>query len=200
MKRFEAPDFCPDIVDHVKAGVSQGVVFEEIVECFGKDLKNFAKYRCGEDADDAYQDALLAAHRYIKSFRGETPLKHWLLKLVSTACLQRRRGRKNDPKLHVHIDPVLHPELEPQLVSAEPSSEAQAMVNEKLDCMREGLDRLRPEDREMLLLHEGEGVPLTDIARKFKKTVPGVKTRLFRARASMKKFAEKKAKAPQKAV
>jgi RNA polymerase sigma factor (sigma-70 family) len=137
---------------------------------------------------------VLAAHRYINSFRGETPLKHWLLKLVSTACLQKKRGRKNDPKLHVHIDPVLHPELESQLVSVEPSSEAQAMVNERMDCMRDALETLRPEDRDMLLSHEGEGLPLSEIAKQFNMTVPGVKTRLFRARATLKKYVEAKEK------
>jgi RNA polymerase sigma-70 factor, ECF subfamily len=192
MKKYETPAYCVDIVDHVRRGDSAGKVFDEIVTCFGKDLHNFAKYRCGEDADDAYQDALLAAHRYINSFRGETPLKHWLLKLVSTACLQKKRGRKNDPKLHVHIDPVLHPELESQLVSAEPSSEAQAMVNERMDCMRDALETLRPEDRDMLLSHEGEGLPLSEIAKQFNMTVPGVKTRLFRARATLKKYVDGK--------
>jgi RNA polymerase sigma-70 factor (ECF subfamily) len=190
MKRYESPDYCPDIHEHVKKGISPGIVFREIVTCFGRDLKNFARYRCGTDADadDAYQDALLAAHRYIHAFRGETSLKHWLLKLVSTACLQKKRGRKNDPKLHVTIDAMLHPELERHLLSHEVPSDAQAMIRERFGCLQEALGTLSEKDRKMLLLHEGEGKPLSEIAREFKMTVPGVKTRLFRARAAIKKY------------
>lgn len=190
MKKRDTPNYCADIHAHVKRGDAPGIVFNEIVTCFGRDLKNFARYRCGNetDADDAYQDALLAAHRYINSFRGETPLKHWLLKLVSTACLQKKRGRKNDPKLHVAIDAQLHPELEKHLVSHEIPTDTQAMINERLDNLREALETIDARDRKMLLLHEGEGIPLADIAKEFKLTVPGVKTRLFRARASIKKY------------
>ncbi|MBI5525250.1 MAG: RNA polymerase sigma factor [Deltaproteobacteria bacterium] len=194
MKRHESPAYCPDIHEHVKKGISPGIVFSEIVTCFGRDLKNFARYRCGTeaDADDAYQDALLAAHRYIHGFRGETPLKHWLLKLVSTACLQKKRGRKNDPRLHVTIDAMLHPELEKHLLSHEVPSDAQAMIKERLECLREALGKLAEKDRDMLLLHEGEGKLLSEIAAQFKMTVPGVKTRLFRARAAIKKYVEER--------
>ena len=196
LKRYETPDYCPEILDHFKAGHSSGKVFDEIVACFGRDLKNFARYRCGSeaDADDAYQDALLAAHRYLSTFRGETPLKNWLLKLVNTACLQKRRGRKNNPRLHVAIDPKEHPEIESQLVSREPSVEAQVLIGERFDCMQEALTKLDERDRDMLLLHEGDGVPLRDLAVKYGLTVPGVKTRLFRARASVKKYVEARQK------
>jgi len=199
-KIFETPAYCPDIVEHVKRGESPGVVFGEIVTCFGRDLKNFARYRCGSeaDADDAYQDALLAAHKYIGSFRGDAPLKNWLLKLVNTACLQKRRGRKNNPRLHVAIDPKDHPELEPLLASGGPSAEAQIIMQERIDCMKGALDELSTRDREMLLLHEGEGVSLAEIAQNFKMTVPGVKTRLFRARGAVKMHMEAKRKEKEK--
>ena len=86
------------------------------------------------------------------------------------------------------IDAQLHPELERHLVSHEIPSDTQAMINERLDNLRDALDTIDDRDKKMLLMHEGEGIPLAEIASEFKLTVPGVKTRLFRARTSIKKY------------
>ena len=194
MKTQAIDNHYPDIFEQAQAGVDPDVLLDEIVERFGSDLKNFARYRAGNEADaaDAYQDALVAALRYIKSFRGETPIKHWLLKLVTTATLQKKRGRKNDPKLHIAIDPAVHPELDRQLVSREPPPDATAITVEAWEHLQEAFDSIGENERVMLMRHHGEDVPLKEIARDFKMTVPGVKTRLFRARAAIKKYAEKK--------
>ncbi|HTY28677.1 MAG TPA: RNA polymerase sigma factor SigM [Mycobacterium sp.] len=50
--------------------------------------------RCPEDADDALQDAMLAAHRGAASFRHDAAVGSWLHRIVVNACLDRlRRGR-----------------------------------------------------------------------------------------------------------
>jgi RNA polymerase sigma-70 factor, ECF subfamily len=182
------------IMEHVRSGHDPELILNEIVEVFGRDLKNFSRYRCGNEADaeDAYQNALIAAHRYIGSFRGETPLKHWLLKLVTTACLQKKRGRKNDPKIHVAIDPKLHPEIERHLRSKEVPQDTQAIINEEKARLHEALEVIGEKDRKMLMMHHGDGVELSDIARDFRMSIPGVKTRLFRARVALRKYMEQR--------
>lgn len=47
--------------------------------------------RCAEDADDALQDALLAAHRGAASFRHDAAVGSWLHRIVVNACLDRMR-------------------------------------------------------------------------------------------------------------
>src|SRR6478609_834878 len=52
-----------------------------------------------EDADDVAQDALLLAHRYRNSFRGESRYSTWLYRVTATAALmflrkQRRLARE----------------------------------------------------------------------------------------------------------
>jgi len=196
MKTEHTMEHCPDIIDHLRKGLNKGKVFLEIVECFGKDLKVFAKYKCGQgnDAEDVYQDAMLAAYRYIDSFKGEAPLKTWLLKIVSNACLQRRRGRKNNPKMHVSYDSTASSPLIKQFISEEPSAEAQTMINERLSCLRSALKDLQETDRQILLLHEGNGTPLSKIAAEFKMTIPAVKSRLFRSRKEIRKHMDKESK------
>jgi DNA-directed RNA polymerase specialized sigma24 family protein len=45
-----------------------------------------------EDAQEAAQDALLAAHRRLASFRGDSSFKTWLLVIVWRRALNRRRS------------------------------------------------------------------------------------------------------------
>ena len=83
--------------------MSDETLMEAVARCLGEDVKRFAMARCGDgrqDVEDISQDALLAAQRYLSSFRGEASLRTWLYKLVLSACSRRRRGRKNDPHLH----------------------------------------------------------------------------------------------------
>jgi len=174
---------------HIEPGRSADDMLNEIIVNNGRDLRNFIRYRCGnkEDADDAFQNAFITANRYIGSFRGEAPLKYWFLKLVTTAFLQKKRGRKNDPKLHVTIDPKTHPEIESQLLSSEIPPDDQAILNDEKDRLYEALGAIAEKDRRMLMMHHGEGVELSDIARDFRMSIPGVKSRLFRARVALRK-------------
>ena len=54
------------------------------------------------EAEDAVQDALEAAGNHLGDYRGDAPLEAWVGRMVARACGRIRRGRKNDPALHVH--------------------------------------------------------------------------------------------------
>jgi len=181
-----------DGMEHIRHGQTPDEMLNEIVVNNGRDLRNFIRYRCGnrEDADDAFQNAFITANRYIGSFRGEAPLKYWFLKIVTTSFLQKKRGRKNDPKLHVVIDPKTHPEIENQLLSKEIPPDDQAIINDEKGRLYEALERIAEKDRRMLMMHHGEGIELSDIAKDFRMSIPGVKSRLFRARMALRKHME----------
>jgi len=50
-----------------------------------------------EEAADAVQDALLAAHRSAAGFRGDAQVSTWLHRVVLNACLDRLRRRRARP-------------------------------------------------------------------------------------------------------
>ena len=57
--------------------------------------------RNDQDAEDVTQDALLLAHRYRESFRGESRYSTWLYRVTATAALmflrRQRRLVARDP-------------------------------------------------------------------------------------------------------
>ena len=70
---------------------------------------------------------------------------------MNTACLQKKRGRKNDPRRHVAIDPEQHAWLERHLVSHEPPPDEMAMTNEAWDHLEEAFGATNDNERLMLV-------------------------------------------------
>lgn len=172
------------------AKYATAAAFSEVVALYGQDMHNVALYYLDgntSDADDACQNALLAAFQRISSLRDETALKSWLLKIVRNACLGVRRGRKNNRSLHVRIDTVAQLEGEPALVSPDIAADDMAIVNEGVELMQKTLNTISPDDRKLLIKHHAYEEELSEIARSVGLTTAGVKTRLFRARREVQK-------------
>lgn len=179
---------CENLDQQFLDGKSASALMDAVASCLGDELRRFAQARCGSrgDAEDISQDALLAAHRYLTGFRGEAALKTWLYRLVVSACSRRRRGRKNDPRLHRPID-------EAGSLSAERvDPEVELMLGERLGALEEAMAELRPDDRELLSETEWQGLSLKEVARRHKLTIPAVKSRMFRIRKQLKELVSSK--------
>src|SRR6267154_6138195 len=66
-------------------------------------------YRCafrllgnGADAEDAVQDALLAAYKHINQFRGQSQISTWLTAIVRNCALMQLRKRPR--QVHFPLD------------------------------------------------------------------------------------------------
>lgn len=174
---------CDNLDQLARDGTDEGTVLEALAVCLAEDVRRFALARCGDsraDVEDITQDAMLAAQRYLSSFRGDASLRTWMYKLVMSACSRRRRGRKNDPALH---RPLEHAE---EVGTGGSDPELDALVSERLAALRGAMQELRDEDRELLGAAEWEEQSMEQIARRFALTVPAVKSRLFRVRRQLR--------------
>ena len=178
---------CDNLDQRVRDGALDESLFAAIAQCLGEDVRRFAVARCGDvggDVDDISQDALLAAQRYLGSFRGDASLRTWLYRLVISACSRQRRGRKNDPNLHRSLDSAEqvaegadHGRLNP---------EVEVMMAEKITALEQAITTLRPEDRQLLAAVEWEGLSLAQAGERQDLTVSAVKSRMFRIRQHLK--------------
>lgn len=167
-------------------GVDESLL-ESVAQCLADDVKRFALARCGDgrgDVEDISQDAMLAAQKYLSTFRGEATLRTWLYKLVLSACSHRRRGRKNDPNLHRSLEDAA-------ITPGDPSDpEVVLLMSERLSALQQAMDELREDDRELLSAAEWEGLSMEDVGRRFGLSVPAVKSRLFRIRKQLKELVQ----------
>jgi RNA polymerase sigma-70 factor (ECF subfamily) len=171
--------------DDLKARAARGdpELLEDLFACFRSDLTAFLRRRCGNagDADDAVQDAFVAAVRYLDSYRGETTLKNWLYRLASSACTRMRRGRKNDPKLHEAFE-----ESGVSPAVGRMGRQVEAMLEARLMPLQSAMENLAPTDRAVLMLRDGHELSTREVADQLSLTEAAVKSRLHRARRALR--------------
>jgi RNA polymerase sigma-70 factor (ECF subfamily) len=135
------------------------------------------------DAEDVAQDALLLAHRYRNSFRGDSRYTTWLYRVTATAALmflrkQRRHAREIPSSGAVDDDGT--PWLERSVAPGDPRSET--IAHHELDEVRRAVAALGAKYPAVFWKRYGEGRTETEIARELGLSVAAVKTRAFRSR------------------
>jgi RNA polymerase sigma-70 factor, ECF subfamily len=141
---------------------------------------NLARYllRDSHEAEDAVQEAFLRAIRHFDGFRGGDG-RAWLLSIVRNACFtQLRRRRSGGDK--VEFDEAIH---SPEREGSEPEADLESAL--AADSVREGLERLGPEFREVIVLREMEGLSYKEIAQVAGVPIGTVMSRLARARRQL---------------
>ena len=127
-----------------------------------------------EMAEDVAQDALLKAWQALPSFRGDSPLKNWLLRITHNTAISALRRRRD-----VNTDPAEIPEAPaPPHTSVESRVEARV----SLDAFEDALQALDELSRSVVVLREIEGLSYEEISQVLGVPLPTVKTRLLRAR------------------
>lgn len=176
---------CSNLDQQLRDGDDEQELLAMMATCLGEEIRRYAQAKCGGtrgDLDDITQDAMLAANKYLKSFRGDASLRTWLYQLVISACSHRRRGQKNNPQLHHSLDsfdavpPIAH--------TANP--ELELLLNERLSILEAALADLKPQDRALLAAVEWEDKSLKQVAEQNGLTISAIKSRLFRIRQQLR--------------
>ena len=141
------------------------------------------------DAADATQDALLAAWRQLPRLRDAAAFDGWLNRIVANAALMARRHRLR--LREVSVAPI-HPGDMPHEPEPPPDLRARTAFDDVVDndAIGRGFERMRPQDRMILVLHHVEERPVAEIARSFGIPVGTVKSRLHAARIALEKAME----------
>jgi RNA polymerase sigma-70 factor, ECF subfamily len=132
---------------------------------------NLARWLLGsaQDAEDVVQEAYVRALSFFAGFHGEDG-RAWLLAIVRNACFDFLRKNRN----HIDIETLDVPARSPHPV-------VKLMI-------RESLEGLPPEYREVIVLREMEGMSYKQIARIAGIPIGTVMSRLARARARLEEL------------
>jgi len=174
-------DTCPDFASILKDTDPDDKILEQIIHCFYEQLKVFANWKCKSthQAQDTLQDTMLTLMTSLSSYRGDAPLNSWLKKLVVSSCSRMKRGRKNNPNLHVEYDDF-------STSSETVDQDMKLVISEQSDKLFKLLDTIDEPNRSLLLLHEGEDYSIQELAKRYELTSEAVKSRLKRTRAKMR--------------
>ncbi len=137
-------------------------------------------------AEDAAQEAFIAAYRAVPRFRGGS-LRAWLLRIAANACydeLRRRRSRPQVP-LQASADDE-RPSAE--LPASDEPLEQRAERLELARCLQEGLTSLPPDQRLAVILRDVQGLAYEEVAEATGASLGTVKSRISRGRAALRDF------------
>jgi RNA polymerase sigma-70 factor (ECF subfamily) len=141
---------------------------------------NLARWllRHEHDAEDAVQDAFLRAHQSFARFHGRDG-RPWLLTIVRNVCYSRLRERHRSAAPEPFDDEAHGSTHDP----AEANRSAWREI--KGAHLQRALEQLAPEFREVIVLHELEGLAYREIAAVAAIPIGTVMSRLARARQKL---------------
>lgn len=154
--------------------------FGGLVEQYRDNVYRLAYRMCGNayDADEAAQEAFVAAWRALPNFRGDAKFSTWLYRLTTNAAIDvmRREKRHQTAGDGEMID------------VADDADSPQETVErtEQQEAVQKALSTLREEYREILLLRYMEELDYSEIAEVLQLPSGTVKSRINRAKAALK--------------
>jgi RNA polymerase sigma-70 factor, ECF subfamily len=141
------------------------------------------------DAEDALQDALLAAYKHLNQFRGDAQLSTWLTTIVINCA--RMHLRKRSRYIHVSLDSRIGDEqehlLSETLVDHRPSPEDECHKAWATARLIESAARLSPTLRRTFHLRYVDHLSVCETARVLGLPIGTVKAQTARARAKVLK-------------
>jgi RNA polymerase sigma-70 factor (ECF subfamily) len=140
--------------------------------------------RDSERAEDAVQEALVAAWRQLSSLRDPDRFDAWVRRLVVRACY--REAARSDQQIRIAADVRFIDSVAPD----------PGIALADRDELERGFSRLTPEQRALLVLHYYLGLPMTETAEILGLPVGTVKSRLFRTTQQLRASLEADARLP----
>ena len=191
-----------DLIDRARAG--DGEAFRELISPYERELRVHCYRILGsvQDAEDALQDALLAAWQSLASFEGRASIRTWLYRVVTSRCLNALRSARRRPTTStlaglappaptrlgepVWLEPCPDLLLE-GLADTAPGPEARYEAREAISlAFMTAVQRLPPRQRAVLILRDVLGFAASEAAQILGSTDDSVTSALKRARAALR--------------
>jgi RNA polymerase sigma-70 factor (ECF subfamily) len=175
-----------DLVTAVLRG--DAASFEPLVQKYSPRLFAMARRyaRREDEVDDVVQEIWLKAYQRLRTYRGEAPFEHWLMRLAVRTCYDFLRGhQRSRERTFTELTDAENDWLE--RFAAAPDTANEEAEGARLLVQRI-LDRLPPGARLVITLLEIEDRSVKEISAITGWSTTLVKVRAFRARAQMKKL------------
>lgn len=145
-----------------------------------------AALRDGSEAEDALQEAYVAAYRGFAQFRGDAAIGTWLARLVLNECLGRlRRGRRRDNIAHIFA-PYDQESLDRMGTSTLEGPDQAAAREQMRALLEKNIDELPDSLRIVFVLRCVEEASVEEVAACLGIAEATVRTRQFRARSLLR--------------
>ncbi|MGB0409808.1 MAG: RNA polymerase sigma factor [Opitutales bacterium] len=146
-----------------------------------------------QDAEEVTQDAFIRAHRGLEHFRGDASFSTWLYQIATNLAHNRywywfRRKRDQSISLDQPLGEAGDMTLENVMPSEGESPAEAAVTQEFVDRVSECMHGLNEKHKEVLLLRNVKNLSYDEIAEQLEISIGTVKSRIARARESLREL------------
>jgi len=139
-----------------------------------------------EDTEDAPQESFFKAFTHIADFKGDAKFSTWMTRIAINTALGELRRRRSRPSSTITLlcedDLLRYMDTPDTSVDIEKAYE----VFETVRRIRQAIDRLRPDQRQLIQLKHRYDCSNKELAELAGMTVPKVKSVLHRANKSLR--------------
>jgi len=179
------------LVDRFKNG--DEAAFNEMVSRYWDRIYGMVHQllRNQQDAEEVTQDAFIRAHRGLVNFRGDSAFSTWLYQIATNLARNRywywwRRKRDKTVSFDQPVSADNDTPLS-EVFAADMETPGDITVTQELvDRIASGMDKLSPKHREILILRNVKNMAYEEIAVILGISVGTVKSRIARARESLR--------------
>ena len=152
---------------------------------------SFSMKVCGhrEDAEDTMQETLLRVAPMLEKIGNAQALTVWLYKVARSRCLMSRRRSKFAAQPDLSLEALMpeREDMEALAAEREKDPERHLLKKESAEQLRAAIDKLPPEYRLVMILHDMEELSTEEVARITGLRPGTVRVRLHRARLFLRK-------------
>lgn len=180
------------LVDRFKNGDESA--FNEMVSRYWERIYGMVHQllRNQQDAEEVTQDAFIRAHRGLVNFRGDSAFSTWLYQIATNLARNRywywwRRKRDKTVSFDQPVSADNDTPLSEVFAADEMETPGSITVTQELvDHISAGMERLNAKHREILILRNIKNMAYEEIAKILGISVGTVKSRIARARESLR--------------
>jgi RNA polymerase sigma-70 factor (ECF subfamily) len=153
-----------------------------------------------EEAEEVMQDTFVRVHQNLDKFRNEASFSAWLFKIAHNQCVDILRNKRRTQPSMLSFDPQFSPADEEgsvggryvvsQLADEAPTPEQRADSDEQEKVIAASLRQLPENQREVLVLHDIEGLTYQEIAEIVGASIGTVRSRLHYGRLKLRELLE----------
>lgn len=142
-----------------------------------------------DEASDVVADAFVRVYGALKNFKGQSAFTTWLYRILTNCFLDSRKREKSRPSVSLEATLITpEGEMERQIEDEGNTPHDLSMRNERERRMQEAVDQLPEYQRAMIVMYHVEALSYEDIAEALDLPIGTVKSRLNRARLSLREL------------
>lgn len=145
-----------------------------------------------EEASDIVADAFVRVYNALGNFKGNSAFTTWLYRIITNCYLDARK--KDKSKYNVSLDSTVatgEGEVERQIEDDGPGPAEEAERNARETAMQRALNKIPEYQKSMLIMYHVENLTYEEIADSLDLPIGTVKSRLNRARLSLRELLAK---------